>query len=257
LDTVITGKNPFGYSRYGFAWEHVPQGAGVHLDFGCYNGAFLESLKSKGLEHLVGVDISKDAVAKAQQRLADHEIVHIHTTVPLSFEKARFTSITLMDVLEHVWEQEELLDELNRVLKDDGILIITVPGKHLFSFLDMGNFKFLFPKLHRWYICLKHSKQEYVLRYVSNPDGLIGDISAKKRWHEHFSRSYLAKLLNKSGFRVERFDGSGYFSRIIGGIGFLLKRFKPLHSFMIRLCLIDSKLFKSTNLFCVCRKINQ
>ena len=61
-----------------------------------------------------------------------------------------------------------------------------------------------------------HSQDQYHKRYVSNPDGMIGDISAKKQWHEHFSRSALSALLKKSGFAVVRFGGTGLFSRPIG-----------------------------------------
>ncbi len=255
MDTKITDKNPFGYSRYGFAWEHIPQAGGAHLDFGCNDGAFLELLKSKDLQQLAGADMSEDAVTKAKQQLPDSDIRHIHQTAPLPFEEAQFASITLLDVLEHVYEQKELLDELSRVLKDDGILIVTVPEKHLFSFFDMGNFKFLFPKLHRWYICRKYSEQEYLHRYVSNSEGFIGDISAKKGWHEHFSRSGLAKLLGDSGFTVETFDGSGFFRRIITIINYFFKWCKLLQPFMKWVKALDARLFKSTNLFSVSRKI--
>ncbi len=255
MDTVITPENPFGYDRYGFAWEHIPPG-GVHLDFGCFEGKFLEGLRSKGFEELIGVDISKNAVIKARERLADIEIVHIRGMTPLPFKDAQFRSISLLDVLEHVYEQKELLEELSRLLKNDGVLVVTVPGKHIFSFLDIGNFKFRFPKLHRWYICRKFSEEEYISRYVSNPDGLIGDISAKKRWHEHFSWSSLNTLFNKCGFRVVMFDGSRFFGRLIVTVNFLLRWFRPLRPLVRRLSAADAKRFKSANLFCVCRKID-
>ncbi|GAG01110.1 unnamed protein product, partial [marine sediment metagenome] len=191
MKTEISPENPYSYNRYGFAWQCVPEGGAAHLDFGCYDGAFLRSLKEKGIARLFGVDISHEAVCKAHHQFPELEIIHISETVPLPFEDGLFTSITILDVIEHVYEQGALLDELNRVLKDNGTLIVTVPGQHLFSFLDIGNLKFRFPRLHRWYYCRKHSREEYECRYVSNPDGLVGDISAKKHWHEHFSRAKL------------------------------------------------------------------
>jgi SAM-dependent methyltransferase len=254
MHTKISSENPHGYNRYGFAWQNVPQGGTAHLDFGCYDGAFLATLKSKGIPRLLGVDISQDAVRKARERFGDLEIVHISKTVPLPFEDAEFTSITVLDVLEHVDEQSALLDELNRVLKDDGTLIVTVPGRHLFSFLDMGNLKFRFPGLHRWYYCRRHSKAEYEYRYVSNPDGLIGDVCTKKSWHEHFSRAGLEKLLKSCGFTVHEFDGTGLFSRIIMSVNFLLGRLKPSQTFLKKIETIDAKFFESANLFCVAQK---
>jgi len=254
MHTELSADNPFGYNRYGFAWQHIPQGGAAHLDFGCYDGTFLASLKNKGIARLVGVDISADAVRQAHERFADIEVIHISKTVPLPFGDRAFTSITILDVIEHLDEQSPLLDELNRVLQDNGILVVTVPGQHLFSFLDAGNLKFRFPRIHRWYYCRKHSQAEYEDRYVSNPDGLVGDISAKKRWHQHFSPAQLETLLNRSGFTVIDFDGTGFFIRVTKNVQFLLGWFKPLQSFFRKLEVLDARLFGSANLFCVARK---
>ena len=255
MHTKISSDNPYGYNRWGFAWEYVPRRAAAHLDFGCYDGVFLSNLKSKEIGRLVGVDISERAVKKAQQLFPDLEITKINETLSLPFDDGTFSSVTILDVLEHVDEQAELLVQLNRVLKEQGILVITVPRQHLFSFLDRGNLKFRFPKLHRWYYCLRHSQQEYQYRYVSNPDGLIGDISAKKRWHEHFSREKLSKLLAEAGFNVIDFDGTGFFNRAISSVNFLFLRWiKPLQAFIRKIFALDTKLFESTNLFCVAEK---
>jgi ubiquinone/menaquinone biosynthesis C-methylase UbiE len=254
MHTRITRENPYGYSRYGFAWENVPKAGTAHLDFGCYDGSFLASLSSKEIDRLVGVDVSKNAIDKAHEKYPNIEIVHIDKTVPLCFEDGEFTSITILDVLEHIDQQSALLDELNRVLKEDGVLIVTVPGRHIFSFLDIGNLKFRFPRLHRWYYCRKYSMSEYEQRYVCNPDGLVGDISSDKRWHEHFSKKKLERLLSNSGFSMVEFDGSGFFNRIIRGTNFLLGKVGFFYRVLKKLELLDARFFKSANLFCIALK---
>ena len=254
MRTRISPDNPHGYNRYGFAWQHVPRGSAAHLDFGCYHGAFLNTLKGKGIARLVGVDISQDAISNARERFPDLEIVHISKTVPLPFTDRSFTSITVLDVIEHVYEQHALLNELNRVLQDNGVLIVTVPGRHIFSFFDLGNLKFLFPKLHRWHYCRKHSVDQYEYRYVSSPDGLIGDVSSRKCWHEHFSRKTLTKLLKERGFKIADFDGSGFFSRVINCVDILFRGLRPLRSVISKIKNLDAKWFKSTNLFCIAWK---
>lgn len=254
MHTKIAPENPHGYNRYGFAWQNVPYGGAAHLDFGCYDGRFLATLKGRGIARLVGVDICTDAVRQARERFPDIEIIQISETVPLPFENGAFTSISVLDVIEHVDEQSALLGELNRVLQDSGILVITVPGQHLFSFLDAGNLKFRFPRIHRWYYCRKHSRAEYEYRYVSNPDGLIGDISANKCWHEHFSRMKLKRLLNTSGFTAVDFDGTGFFIRVINYAALSLGRFRPLQPLFRKLKNCDARFFESANLFCVARK---
>jgi SAM-dependent methyltransferase len=256
VHTSITHNNPYGYDRYGFAWQNTPSGGEAHLDFGCNTGSFLSSLRSKGIGRLVGVDISRDSVYRARNEFSDLEISHILKTVPLPFEDCTFTSITVLDVLEHICEQNDLLSELNRVLSDSGVLIVTVPRKHIFSFLDLGNFKFRFPKLHRWYYCRNHTKEEYGHRYVQNPDGLVGDVSAQKLWHEHFTRASMKRLLDSSGFVVIDFDGTGFFSRFIGVFVNLSGWSNSLQKVFKRIGVLDAKLFESTNLFCVASKQN-
>ena len=254
MHTKISPNNPYRYNRWCFAWEYVPAGATAHLDFGCNKGEFLNKLKDKKVGRLVGVDVSEEAVKQGQGLFPELEIIKIDEAASLPFDDAAFDSITILDVLEHVYEQTELLIELNRVLKDGGKLVVTVPGRHLFSFLDMGNFKFRFPRLHQWYYCLKHSREEYEYRYVSNPDGLIGDVSAKRRWHEHFSRPKLQKLLTEAGFSVIDFDGTGFFSRAIGNVGYFLKWLKSAYRALGRLQSLDNRVFESANLFCAAEK---
>ena len=254
MHTKLDSNNPYGCNRYGFAWHHVPAGGAAHLDFGCGDGRFLRALRDKNIKCLIGVDIGREAIKQAEQASGGLEIMHIRKVAPLPFPDAFFSSITLMDVLEHVDEQEALLDELYRVLQDDGTLIVTVPGRHALSFLDMGNLKFRFPRLHRWYYCRRHSRQEYEQRYGGHRDGLIGDVSAAKRWHEHFSRAKLERLLAQSGFVVTDFDGAGYFVRLLKILGFLLGRSRWLRAGIERIMASDARHFESANLFCVARK---
>ncbi len=253
MHTRLSPDNPYGPGRYGFAWEHIPPGSTAHLDFGCYDGAFLRSLRPKAIGRLVGVDVNRDAIAAAAGA-PDIEFRHIRPAATLPFPDASFSSITILDVIEHVYDQSALLDELNRVLQADGRLIVTAPGRHVFSFLDLGNLKFRFPRLHRWYYCRRHSLQEYHRRYVANPDGLIGDVSAEKRWHEHFSRRTMAALLERCGFAVVEFDGSGLFARPIEALELTIGRLPPIRRTLRQAMSLDARWFASTNLFCIARK---
>ena len=252
--TKLDSDNPYGCDRYGFAWQQVPAGSTAHLDFGCGDGRFLKSLKDKDIKCLVGVDISREAVKQAYHASGGLEIFHLTQTTPLPFPDQLFTSITLMDVLEHVAGQGALLNELHRVLRDDGTLVVTVPGRHLFSALDLGNLKFRLPRLHRWYYCRTHSVPAYERRYGENPDGLIGDVSAAKRWHEHFSGEQLGGLLAASGFEAITFDGAGFFTRVLKIADWLVGQRGPLDAGIAASLTWDARHFQSANVFCVARK---
>jgi len=253
MHTPVGPDNPYGFSRRGFAWEKVPDGSPAHLDFGCNDGDFLASLRRKNVARLVGVDADRDAIDRARKAHPDIEWLH-RAGAPLPYDDRAFASITLLDVIEHIDDQNAVLDELHRVLADDGILIVTVPGQHVFSFLDAGNLKFRFPRLHRWFYCLRHGRRQYERRYVSNPDGLIGDISARKRWHEHFSRDRLATLLAASGFQIVEFDGAGLFYRPLSWLLRFCGWIGPLRRCLRSLTTLDAQRFASANLFCVARK---
>ncbi len=254
MHTGTTADNPYRLDRYAFAWHYTPAGSEAHLDFGCHGGEFLRHLDSKGVGHRVGIDAARYPIETARQQYPDIEFKHARQTVPLPFPDKAFRSITALDVIEHLVEQRELLDELSRVLRDDGVLIVTVPASHIFSFLDAGNWKFRCPRLHRWWYLRTHSVAAYEARYVSNPDGLIGDISAAKRWHEHFSRSRLRALLESAGFVVEDMDGAGFFCRLLLVVRSTIARIGTLRRLMDSVMQVDARWFESAHLFCVAKK---
>jgi SAM-dependent methyltransferase len=134
MHTKISPDNPYRYGRWCFAWEHVPAGTGSHLDFGCSRGEFLNKLRDRQIGRLVSVDVSEEAVNQGHKLFPELEIIKIPESPNLPFDDAAFDSVTFLDVLEHVYEQAELLAEVNRVLKDGGKLIVTVPGRHFFLF---------------------------------------------------------------------------------------------------------------------------
>ena len=250
MRTTIRPKNPHGYNRCGFAWENVPENGKAHIDCGCHDGAFLSSLCGKGIGYLAGVDVSREAVSKGQREYPDLDIRRIEAGRPLPFDDGIFTSITALDVIEHVYDQKQLLDELHRVSAPHCQLIVTVPGKYIFSFLDTGNWKFRLPALHRRWYTLRHSAAEYERRYISNPDGLVGDVSAEKRWHEHFSREKLAALLDRSGFAVTEFDGAAFWGRPIALLRAVCGWCRPIKGILRRLSVWDARRFASMHLFC-------
>jgi len=252
--TGLSPDNPFGFDRFGYAWEKIPRSGRRHLDFGCGAGRFLGSLRARGFERLAGIDASGEAIEAGRRRFPEIELLHRPEAVPLPFDDASFDSITLLEVLEHLHEQAAVLRELRRVLADDGALVLSVPRRHVFSFLDLGNFKFVFPRLHRWGYCLRHSRAEYERRYVANEDGLVGDISAAKRWHEHFTEARMAELLGQAGFRVVEFDGVGLFKRPLTGLRLALRWFPPARRVLNAMSRFDSRRFASSDLFCLAVK---
>jgi SAM-dependent methyltransferase len=253
MKTKISDGNPLGVNAKGYLWEYFAKNgpSPLHLDYGAHDGHMLAALaKSKLIDHGIGVDLNSTVVEKSQGLLPPNVTLTTITKNPrLPFDEGHFDSVSIVGVLEHIAEQDHIIDELKRVTKPGGVILFAVPGKHLFSFLDMGNWKFVFPRAHKFFYCLTHSEDQYNARYTANKDGLIGDIEAEKSWHEHFSRAQLASLLEKHGLKVKETDGFGYFSRVLKNLRFFMpgatkKILDPLIAW-------DARTFASTEIWTI------
>lgn len=256
MKTNLSPENPFSFNRYGYLWESIKKSGKYahHLDYGCYNGNVIKSLLSTGvISSGVGVDKNTSAIEIAKlDNKGSIQFLLIGAGSVLPFEDNSFDSISVLDVIEHIHEQKLVLDELHRILKPSGILIMTVPQKHVFSFFDLGNFKFIFPELHKLYYSFRFGKQMYLERYVICENGLIGDVEKTKSWHEHFSKAGLAALAEKSGFTCIDTDGAGLFYRPLSVINLI---FPFLNKPLLFLLKIDSKYFSSCHLYSTFKKV--
>ena len=100
------------------------------LDAGCGSGGFLRFARGLGVfERLCGVDVSAEAIDLARGELAGAEL-HVAALTAVPFEDGSFDVVTLNDVLQHVDEAEveASLQELRRVLRPDGTLLVRTNG---------------------------------------------------------------------------------------------------------------------------------
>jgi len=153
------------------------------LDYGTFDGNLLVGLDRSGLLRSgLGVDLNSEAIHSLfDSTNGNVSLRSISKGQSIPAQDESFDAVTLIGVLEHVFLQVDLLKEIHRVLRKDGILIVAVPGQHVFSFLDLGNFKFRFPRLHRRYYEWRHGVDKYENRYIRGANGLIGDIEIEKR----------------------------------------------------------------------------
>lgn len=94
------------------------------LDVACGDGLLMSALKKKGA-FASGVDISDEAVRKCKEKGLDVSVIDI-ATEKLPFQDSVFDTVTMLDVLEHIYAPEVLLKEAVRVSKKD--IIISVPN---------------------------------------------------------------------------------------------------------------------------------
>ncbi len=257
MKSKISKNNPFPpKAPHSLMWQYLYDNkiSGDFLDYGAHDGKILKILAKDGfVKNGVGLDANKSVVEKNDNNLPENiKLRLILKNSPLEFDDNTFDVVTILGVIEHVYDQKKLLDELFRVLKPGGTIIALVPGKNLFSFLDLGNWKFVFPKVHKLFYTIAFSKEEYEKRYVICENGLIGDIEVEKSWHQHFSPVELKNLMEDSNFKFNYADGRGLFYRLIVVSNLLTFKifnflFKPLLNF-------DSRVFSQDEIMISCTK---
>lgn len=94
------------------------------LDVGCGTGINYSVLSKFG--RTFSTDQSEEALRFSRDR-GNSKLVRSHVE-RLPFLSESFDLVTALDMLEHVDNDLAALDELHRVMKDDGLLIITVPA---------------------------------------------------------------------------------------------------------------------------------
>jgi len=98
---------------------------GEALDIGCGIGDFLSYRKNT-----VGVDINEEVVNWC---LYQGHLVDLMQADLLPYRSSRFDSVIMDNVLEHIGNPQPILSEAHRVLKNDGIIVVGVPGALGFS----------------------------------------------------------------------------------------------------------------------------
>ncbi len=106
------------------------------LDLGCGTGSNIKTLEAYGL--VFGADSSRLALKLAKDK--NIKRLEVANAEELPFGNVVFDIVVCLDVLEHILNDKKVVDEVFRVLKPGGLLVLTVPA---FQFLWSGMDDFL------------------------------------------------------------------------------------------------------------------
>ena len=97
----------------------------VVLDVGCGDGDLLSRIKDTHLS--IGIDLSSIRVRRAKQKGIE---VLVADAQQLPFRKETFTMCFAIEVLEHVHDPPNVIQEVRRVLGQGGCLVVVLPNDH-------------------------------------------------------------------------------------------------------------------------------
>ena len=166
-----------------------------HLDFGCSSGTFIGSLNPTIKS--IGVDIAKDQIKYAKQNYNSKNKSFKNCKLPLPFKNDYFDVITIIEIVEHCdnKENKRILNELYRVLKPGGILILTTP-----------NYSSLWPILEK---------------IVS----IVGPIDYRDQHINRFNKKKLYKFISQKPFKSIKINSFIYFAPFFSNLSWKLSNF--------------------------------
>jgi len=173
----------------------APAGARV-LDVGCAFG-FGTRMLTKRYE-CVGLDGSPSYLARAQRHVPRATFLQSRAEA-LPFAGESFDAVVCLEVLEHLADETPAIEDIRRVLRPGGELVLSVPHAGALRCWDSLN------------VHLRKTG-----RRLSFP---LGEPPSGSRWHRHYSRAQLAKML--VGFRIDRVQLTGIGLAEIANLGLL------------------------------------
>jgi len=171
-----------------FSLLHIPKFSPEKnlLDIGCSWGGYMYRMKEIGW-NVFGIEMHGEAVKFAKNELLLKN-VSCCSVDDAEFEDAFFDVVHMSMVLEHVYDPLGTLMKINRIIKQNGQLIISVP--------DISGFE---AKVYKDKCYALHVPQHL----------------------SHFTPKTLKAFLNKAGFRVDKIVHHNFDRDIVASAGYL------------------------------------
>lgn len=171
------------------------------LDVGCNVGAWLSDVRNRRPHAmLAGVELNSTALSIAARNQPE-AVLSRAVAERLPFPDGTFDCVTCLEVIEHLPEKNwrSAIQEMRRVLKTGGVLIVTVPHAGLFAGMDSNNVRHRLPGLYRSIVRrgLRDSNYDALERHVE--------------WHKHFTKTELEDVVGTAGWKSVRFTYGGSF----------------------------------------------
>ena len=170
------------------------------LDIGCGDGSFMQELKKvKENSNIFGIEYSDREIEEARKKGLDVRKMDVEQGI--DFQGNGFEIVYAGEVIEHIFNPDNFLAEINRILKRGGHLLITTPN--LCAWFN----RILFPFGVQPIFLEPSTKSKLV------GSGFLGKLKKDNHPVGHirvFTFQALKDLLEMNGFKIEKVKGASY-----------------------------------------------
>ncbi len=169
------------------------------LDFGCGNGSAISQYLIRPEVNLYGVDIHDESIDYANRHFRSSNAIFLKE-IP---KNVLFDIIIYADVLEHLENPENFLKEHSKLLKDDGIILGSIPN---------GYGPFEIEKKLTYYLGLESlvSVLIKIKQKFKNKNSETIPYNFESGHVNFFTQKKFRDLLSKSGFQLDKIEKGGF-----------------------------------------------
>jgi 2-polyprenyl-3-methyl-5-hydroxy-6-metoxy-1,4-benzoquinol methylase len=110
--------------------RYIPSTATSVLEVGCGNGNFARLIKTQLAAQVWGVELDREAALVAEQQL--DKVICGAFDEALNLPKHSFDCIIFNDVLEHLVDPEQALLDCQKLLRQGGVVVASIPNVRYF-----------------------------------------------------------------------------------------------------------------------------
>lgn len=175
----------------------------IVVDLGCDDGKWSKKIMYKvGSRHIYGVDIENNALLAAKKRGVRIKKADLNGKLP--FSNNHFDVIHVNQVIEHIHDLTNFLNEINRILKPTGYVIISTE--------NLSSWHNIFSLFFGWQ---PFSVTNIVSKSIGNPLALSRNkpFLNNGAWYHDKVLAYRGwvELFEFCSFTVDKIKGSGYY----------------------------------------------
>ena len=120
------------YLRHLFAYEFAKDKISKNsfaLEIGCGEG-YGTNLLSQNVEKIIGLDVDKNIIVHALEKYgSENSVFRVYNGAKIPYEDNTFDAVISFQVIEHIQDDINCVSEIHRVLKTNGIFILTTPNR--------------------------------------------------------------------------------------------------------------------------------